>query len=310
MAKRVGPMSLILQATVASAALLFIAISAIMNALFLSSLGRTPVEVGLLAAVSIASDMVKAVLPVLIVRAVIVRAWSHCAIASVMLTVVVALSLASGTGFAALTRNAAVTARGAQADELAARQKELRELETGIDGLARSRQTAVVEAAIAGLTIDRHWIWSKSCTDITGPSARKFCTSLSALRSELALATSRDQLTAKRNGTRSRIDVLQLAGASGDGDPQAVAIAALLGVDKSTPRLVLPVSIAVVLELGGVILVLLLAGPTLIGWREPGTLPKPAPSPVEVPMSADRTHWQRQRNKASLNGNRGDNHER
>ena len=303
-------MSLVLQATVTSAALLFIAVSAMMNALFLSSLGRTPVEVGLLAAVSIASDMIKAVLPVLIVRAVIVRAWSHLAIAGVMLTVVMAMSLASGTGFAALTRNAAVTVRGAQADELAARLKELRDIEAGIDGLAPSRQTAVVEAAIAGLTIDRHWIWSKSCTEITGSSARKFCTDLSSLKSELALATSRDQLTAKRNGTRSRIDVLQLAGAGGDSDPQAVAIASLLGVDKSTPRLVLPVSIAVVLELGGVVLVLLLAGPTLIGWREPGTMPKPAPSPVEVPMSADRTHWQRQRNKASLNGNRGESHER
>jgi hypothetical protein len=303
-------MSLVLQVTVGIAALLFIAVSATMNALFLSSLGRTPVEVGLLAAVSIAGDMVKAVLPVLIVRAIIIRAWSHLALASVMLAVVVVLSLASGTGFAALTRNAAVTTRGAQADELAARQKELRGIEAGIEGLAPARQITVVEADIAGFIIDRHWVWSKSCTEITGPSARKFCTGLSALKSELALATSRDQLTAKRSGTRSRIDALQLAGAGGDSDPQAVAIAALLGVDKSTPRLVLPVSIAVVLELGGVILVLLLAGPTLVGWREPGTAPKPAPVPVEVPMSADRTHWQRQRNKASVKGNRGESHER
>jgi hypothetical protein len=303
-------MSLVLQITMAAAALLFIAVSATMNALFLSSLGRTPVEVGLLAAVSVASDMVKAVLPVLIVRAVIIQAWWHFAIASVMLTVVVVLSLASGTGFAALTRNTAVSVRTAQGDELAAWQKELRDIDTAIDGLAPSRQAAVVEADIAGQTIDRHWTWSKSCTDITGASARKFCTGVSALRSELALATSRDQLTAKRSGTRSRIDVLQLAGAAGDSDPQSVAIAALLGVDKSTPRVVLPVSIAVVLELGGVILVLLLAGPTLIGWREPGTVPKPAPAPVEVPMSADRAHWQRQRNKASLNGNRGESHER
>lgn len=303
-------MSLVLQVTVAGAALLFIAVSATMNAMFLSSLGRTPVEVGLLGAVSIASDIVKAGLPVLIVRAVIVRAWSHCAIASVMLMVVVVLSLASGTGFAALTRNSAVTARGAQADELAARQKELREIETGIEGLAPSRQTAVVEADIAGQTIDRRWTSSNSCTEIISASARKFCTSLSVLKSELALATSRDQLTAKRSGTRSRIDVLQLAGAGGESDPQAVAIAALLGVDKSTPRLVLPVSIAVVLELGGVILVLLLAGPTLGGWREPGTALKPVLVPAEVPMSADRTHWQRQRNKAILNGNRGESHER
>ena len=301
-------MSLVLQATVAGAAVLFIAVSAIMNALFLSSLGRTPVEVGLLAAVSIASDMVKAVLPVLIVRAVIVRAWSHCVIAGVMLTVVVALSLASGTGFAALTRNTAITVRTAQADELAAWLRELRDIEASVEGLAPSRQIAVIEADIAGQTIDRRWTLSKSCTDISGASARKFCTDLSALRSELALATSRDQLTAKRSGTRARVDVLQLAGAGGDSDPQAAAIAALIGVDKSTPRLVLPVSLAVVLELGGVILVLLLTGPTLAGWREPGSVPKPAPVPAQLPESADRIHWQRQRNKAIVEANRGGAH--
>lgn len=297
-------MSFVLQVTVGGAALLFIAVSATMNALFLSSLGRSSVEVGLLAALSIAVDMVKAVLPMLIVRAVIVRAWSHCAIASVMLMVVVALSLASGTGFAALTRNAGVTTRDAQGYELAARQKDLREIETGIDGLAPSRPTAVVEADIAGKIIDRWWTWSKYCTDVSGASARKFCSGLSILKSELALAISRDQLTAKRSDTRARIDILQLAGAGGDSDPQATAIASLLGVDKSTPRLVLPVSIAVVLELGSVILVLLFAGPTLNGWREAGTAPKPAPVPAQLPASADRIHWQRQRNKAIVAANR------
>ena len=303
-------MSLVLQATVAGAALLFIAVSAIMNALFLSSLGRTPVEVGLLAAVSIASDMVKAVLPVLIVRAVIVRAWAHCAIASVMLMVVVALSLASGTGFAASTRNASVTARGAQADELAARQKELRDIETGIAGLAAARQTAVVEADIAGLAIDRRWSLSKSCTDITAASTRKFCTDVSGLRSELASATARDQLTAERRDTRGRIDVLQSSGAAAESDPQATAIAAMLGVEKSTPRLVLTVSLAVVLELGSVFLVLLAAGPTLLSWREPGSIPAPVPLPAEVPAQADRSHWRRQHDKAKVNGGWGGHHAR
>ena len=48
-----------------------------MNALFLSSLGRSALEVGLLAAVSIASDISKAVLPVLMLRSVLLRAWGN-----------------------------------------------------------------------------------------------------------------------------------------------------------------------------------------------------------------------------------------
>ena len=169
-------MSLVLQATVAGAALLFIAVSAIMNALFLSSLGRTPVEVGLLAAVSVAADLVKAVLPVLILRAIIARAWAHLVIASMMLAVVAALSLASGAGFAAVTRNSAVTLRVSQANTLAARQTELRDIEVGIAGLPQTRQTGVIETDIAAQTIDRRWALSKSCTDITTASVRKFCT--------------------------------------------------------------------------------------------------------------------------------------
>jgi hypothetical protein len=100
-------MNFALHAMTILAALMFIAVSAIMNALFLSSLGRTPLEVGLLAAVSLASDISKAVLPVLMVRAVWLRAWGNAAAAALLLMGVVALSLASGTGFALMrTRNA------------------------------------------------------------------------------------------------------------------------------------------------------------------------------------------------------------
>lgn len=309
-------MSLILLVTVASAAIVFIATSATMNALFLASLGRTFIEVGVLAAVSIASDVVKAVLPVVMVRAVSLQAWTHGTVAGVMLVVVIALSLASGTGFAALTRSTAVAGRDAQADKLAARQKELTDIEVSIAALAPTRQVAVIEAAIAGAYIDRRWAGSKFCSEITSAQARKFCSDLSVLRSELATATTRDRLTAERRDTRAKLEALRAAGAGVDSDPQAAAIAALLGVDTSTPRRVLTVAIAVVLELGSVILVLLAAGPTVRGWHEPSPVPAPVPlsKPVTVTVAApharDVIGWQLRRNKANLSVNRGGGDER
>ena len=84
-------MNLMLHAMTIVAALLFIGVSATMNALFLSSLGRTSLEVGLLAAVSIASDISKAVLPVLMLRSVLLRAWGNVAAAALLLLGVVAL---------------------------------------------------------------------------------------------------------------------------------------------------------------------------------------------------------------------------
>ena len=303
-------MSLVLQVTMMLAAVLFIAVSATMNALFLSSLGRTPVEVGLLAAVSIAADVVKAGLPVVIARALVLRAWTHGIVAAVMLVVVIVVSLASGTGFAALTRGAAVATKEASADKLAARQREVRDIEARLEALGQPRPAAVIKAEIAAIQIDRRWQSTKLCTEITSSTARQFCGDVFKQRAELATALERNRLTAERRATRDRIEALQTAGGSAESDPQASAIAALLGVDRTVPRLVMTVSVAVVVELGSVILVLLAIGPTLNGWHEPGTAPKLPAKPAQVPPSPDRAHWHRQRNKGILNGNGGEDHAR
>ena len=141
--------SIVLLMAMGLAALVFIGVSMTMNALFLSSLGRTAIEVGLLAAVSIAADVAKAVLPVVLARAIILRAWVHAAISTLMLLVVIGLSLASGTGYAALTRGGVTAARVALADELVAREKDLHELEDRFAVLSQSRAAVVIEADLA-----------------------------------------------------------------------------------------------------------------------------------------------------------------
>ena len=84
-------MTIIVRGVVLLAAILFIAVSASMNAVFLSSFGRTAVETMLLSGVSIAGDAIKAVLPVIIMRAFMLRAWVHAGMAAVMLAVVIAM---------------------------------------------------------------------------------------------------------------------------------------------------------------------------------------------------------------------------
>jgi hypothetical protein len=309
-------MSLILKIAMAFAACLFIAVSATMNALFLSSLGQTSVEVALLAAVSIAADVVKAALPVVIARAVTMRAWGHCAAATVMLALVTALSVSSGTGFAALTRSTAVSSRTAQAEVLAARQTELRTVDAQIEALVPSRAASVIEADIAAIAVDWRWQTSKSCSAFTTSSVRKFCSEVFKLRSELSVAQVRDRLAAERSAARARFELLSLTAVGSEGDPQAAAIAALLGVDKATPRLVLPVSVAILLELGSVILVLLLAGPAIGGWKEPTAhaVPvapaKPVTIPTSPPLNGDIVGWQLKQNRTTVTGNRGGSHAR
>lgn len=306
-------MSLLVQAAVAAAALIFIGVSAAMNAVFLSSLGQTPTEATLLTAVSLSADLAKAVLPVLIVRAVVIRSWWHASIAAVMLALLVVLSLTSGTGFAALTRNAATASRAALAERLDAHRRHLRDTEAALSSLPAARQTAVVEADIEAARIDWAWTATKGCTEIAGASNRRFCSGVAILRAEFVAAQTRDRLTAERDGTRTNQDALQQAGASGESDPQAAAIAAVLKVDPALPRVVLPVSIAIVLELGAVVLVLLWAGPTVRGWKHDDRQSPPVAKPLAVdiqpppPHPPDPVGWQLQRSRSRLTDNRGGN---
>jgi hypothetical protein len=217
-----------------------------------------------------------------------------------MLIIVVVLSLASGTGFAAMTRGSVTAVRQAQLDELAAGQRRLRDFDVRIDRLADTRAASVVEAELAKAMIEWRWTASAQCTKISGASARQFCAGVLQVRADLAAAQERERLLAERAQLAARIGTLRADAAATESDPQAAAVAQLLGVDTSTPRLLLTTYTAVVIELGSVIIILLLTGPTLLRWREPDTpLKQPAPA-VTMPPSRDVNLWHQRRAETTL----------
>lgn len=299
-------MSSIIKGTVLAAAFLFIAMSASINALFLSSFGRGPLETGLLAGVSIAGDVVKAVLPVVLARTLLQRAWGQAALCGLMLAVAIAMSVASGLGFAARLRSEAVTIREGASAALKAREAELADIEQRLAELTPARTVSAVTTDIDAAKFDRAWVVSNSCTKITGATVRQFCERVVRLRGELATATARDRYHAARQSLRETIIALRKSGDAADADPQAGALAELLGIDRKTSRMLVATGMAVVLELGSIVLVLLAAGSSLRSWHEPGRAPRPPQEPVAVPASTDRTHWHRQRQRNNdLSNNRG-----
>lgn len=299
-------MSSIVKGTVLLAAVLFIGISASMNALFLSSFGRSPIETGLLTAVSIAGDVVKAVLPVVLARTIAQRAWGQTSLCGVMLAVAIAMSVASGLGFAAGLRSEAVTVREGASAVLKAREADLADIEQRLAALSPARTVPAITTDIDAAKFDRAWAASKACTQATGLAMRQFCERVVRLRGELAAATERDRYHADRRMLREAIGELRKSGSAADADPQASALAELLGTDRKTPRMLVTTAMALVLELGSIVLILLAAGSALRGWHEPGREPRVPEEPVVVPASADRTHWHRQRQHAKvLPANRG-----
>lgn len=297
----------ILTLVMAVAAILFVALSATMNALFLSSLGRTAIETSLLALVSVASDLAKAVLPVVIVRAILLRVWSQVAAATLMLLLVVVLSLASGIGFAALTRQTSIAVRSGQSDTLAAAKRDLQDVESRLNYLTVSRPTRVVEAAFATAIVDRRWSGSKECTEISSQTVRQYCTDVLTLKAEGTVSAERETLVRERASLRSKIESLNGTG-NIDSDPQSALVAQLLGIDAAAPRLVLTSFTAAVIELGSVILILLVTGPTLHGWRDPDDVHPRSPTPVTLPFSKDVARWHRRQAAANIQRARDSDH--
>jgi hypothetical protein len=290
-------------------AVVFILASATINSLFLSSLGRSALESGLFAAISIASDVAKAILPVIMARAIASRAWFHAAVSGVFLAVTIALSLASGVGFASTTRGSVTAERDGQAQHLARAEADLAGLDRRMASIG-PRSIAVIEEDIKALLIDRRWTASDQCATPSGPSERNFCASVFRARAELAAAKEAVELDARRQALRSEIEGLRAQGAGEGSDPQADAVAQMLGIAPRTVRAGLMIVIAVVLELGSVSLVLLIAGPAArpAETRKPPEPVKiePAPevikpvkpvTPASVPVIADRGHWLKQRQK-------------
>ncbi len=290
-------MSSIIKGAVLAAALLFIAISASINALFLSSFGRSPLEAGLLTGISIASDVVKAVLPVVLVRSIALRAWGQASLCGVMLAIAIAMSIASGLGFAAAMRSDAVGVREGAAAALRAREADLADIEQRLAVLPAARTVSEIDADIGAAKLDRNWAASKSCVQIAGISARQFCERLVRLRGEHEAAADRERHLASRKSLRETIAGLQNSGNGSEADPQAAAVAEVLGVHRQTARLLVTGGLAVVLELGSIILILLSVGSALRDWREPGRQATAKQEPVVVPASSDRIHWQRQRQR-------------
>lgn len=273
------------------AAALFCGVSATMNAMFLSSLGRTGTESLIFVALSIAGDVTKATLPVVIVRCLEVRAWGHVSAAAAMLGVVTLLSVASGAGFAATTRSGVVAERQDVADRRASLQSRRDELATRRAQLPAGRTVRAADAELAHAAIDRRWAWSKQCSEISSASIRQFCSEVLRLKAERAVAVDRNDLDAQVAALQVR---LESAGTSGqDADPQAAVLAQLLGVDATLLRKHMSVTLAVIIELGSVILILLLSGPALLRWRDP--FHQPEPVLAAMPVSSDVVAWQRRR---------------
>ncbi len=293
-------------------AIAFVGISAVINALFLSSLGRTSMEASVFATLSVVADTAKAILPLLMLAA-----WRNghrktAWLGGAVLIALIGLSVMSGMGFAAMTRTAVATAQGMTALEVDMTASAIRRSETSLAALGAARPTNVVEAELASAMSDRMWSLSQACAGPSSRSLREYCNTVSRLRNELGSAQAASRIEEALRELRGRLVVLRERGASSASDPQVAAAAVLLGISPRAARLGVTLGLAVVIELGAVVFVLIVAAAAVGSGVSPQAI-EPAPAqrvrepesigPALLPLPPKSRQWLKRQQALREKGN-------
>ena len=232
------------------AAVALILVSASFNLRFGMSLGQDAVGKVAWAMASLAADLLKAMMPVVVVAALGKRNGVIAGIASLVLVVTAAFSLAAAIGFAARSRDAALQETPAYQRALERYERAERLLSTW--GAARSPE--MVRADIARLTALPR---ANGCLYVDGPVSRQVCARVTELRRELDRAervvmARRDLETAKR----------EMEHISARGDPQTRTLSQLLSglLTPEQVRMGLVILSVALVELGATFGLLLASG--------------------------------------------------
>ena len=141
---------------------------------------------------------------------------------------------------------------------VAAYQAAVRDLKA-LEAAGPVRPAAVIEAAMSGAPIDvRIWRRTAHCTDVTKEASKEACAPVTKLREEHARAKRKEDLEQRRDAAQKLLGTLQRPTAA---DPQAEAIAQMVGQHEATVAYVLVAIIGFAIELVSCFGMWVLGGP-------------------------------------------------
>lgn len=233
------------------AAGVLLAVSAAMNWRFGYQLGRTDLDGQILGAASAAADCFKALVPFFFFAALRNRAWSQALASAAVWVVVTGYSMTSAIGNAELNRDVTAGQRQLEGQQYADLRAGKERLVTTRGWVPASRPAATVDVELNALKSQREWQWTSACTDLKAKSNRDYCQKVHALESELASATKATELDAQIAAIDAKLEqAADKAGALREADPQASALANILGMPKDRVRSGLSLLVALLVEIG------------------------------------------------------------
>ena len=240
------------------AAGVLLAVSAAMNWRFGYTLGKTELDGMIYGSASAAADCLKALVPFFFFAAIRNRMWSQAVASTVVWVVVLAYSLTSALGHAALNRLDTAGQRAAYAQSYKDLRTDLKRAENQMSWIPQHRPAQTVQADIDSMKTKRAWGWSKECSKVKGRQTRAFCQEYHGLQSELASATQAASLGVKIAAIKSKLAHANNANGQAvmsESDPQAAVLSKLaafagFGVKVEDMQTALTIFVALLLEVG------------------------------------------------------------
>ena len=217
-----------------AAAATFCAVSVCANLQYGLSLGKNPIDKATYATASVAADVFKIAAP-LLALSLWSKRFRHPRVAGLVLWLgCVGWSMASAAGFVLSSRGEAIAERAAEAATRHGWEAKVERAETQLATLGSHRPPDVIKAELASGRASTHLETQPSCADLTLEESRLACAPVLGLRKELAAAEAAERLEAQLVAARAQLATVSVAGSVAD--PQASALARLIGADEATVR--------------------------------------------------------------------------
>jgi len=232
------------------AAGILLAVSAAMNYRFGFSLGKTALDGQIYGLASAAADCFKALVPFFFFAALRNKMWSQALAAALVWTVVVAYSMTSALGHAALNRLDTTGQRAVESANYKDLRADSKRAQEQLAWIPAHRPAETVVAEMNVLKAQRQWAVTKECTAVVGKNAREFCQQFHKLNAELASGQQSQKLESRIAEIGSKLATTTGSSAMAEADPQASVLAKLAGVDIATVQTALTVFVALLIEIG------------------------------------------------------------
>lgn len=206
-----------------------IAVSMGMNFLFGCGFGTTVEAARAWGALSVASDGLKAVLPVVVAHQLAEGHWGRAGLGTLIFPLVLAYGFMSALGFAAQSRGELVAGRENQSAVYGEAKSDQAASEAKLTRLGPQRLVGVIDLELAGVRRDRMWMVSKACQEARTNALRAYCQKADALAAELLVAKEAQELAAKIEGLKAEARKAREQGGTQVGDLQAKALIPVFG---------------------------------------------------------------------------------